>query len=110
EQTIVVDTEIGTDGDDATKAVSIDSITEDTADATDFITRDNQLVISGSVDLAEGDSLTVNFNGTDYTTDNGLSIADGKWTLDVTGTTLAYGSYDVTATVTDTAGNSDKAE
>ncbi|WP_188012172.1 hypothetical protein [Vibrio vulnificus] len=31
EQTIVVDTEIGTDGDDATKAVSIDSITEDTA-------------------------------------------------------------------------------
>ncbi|MER0354025.1 Ig-like domain-containing protein [Vibrio vulnificus] len=110
EQTIVVDTEIGTDGDDATKAVSIDSITEDTADATDFITSDNQLVISGSVDLAEGDSLTVNFNGTDYTTDNGLSIADGKWTLDVTGTTLADGSYDVTATVTDTAGNSDKAE
>ncbi|WP_188012168.1 hypothetical protein [Vibrio vulnificus] len=51
EQTIVVDTEIGTDGDDATKAVSIDSITEDTADATDFITSDNQLVISGSVDL-----------------------------------------------------------
>ncbi|WP_188012171.1 Ig-like domain-containing protein [Vibrio vulnificus] len=31
-------------------------------------------------------------------------------TLDVTGTTLADGSYDVTATVTDTAGNSDKAE
>ncbi|WP_188012178.1 Ig-like domain-containing protein [Vibrio vulnificus] len=62
------------------------------------------------MDLAEGDSLTVNFNGTDYTTDNGLSIADGKWTLDVTGTTLADGSYDVTATVTDTAGNSDKAE
>ncbi|WP_188012170.1 Ig-like domain-containing protein [Vibrio vulnificus] len=90
--------------------MSIDSITEDTADATDFITSDNQLVISGSVDLAEGDSLTVNFNGTDYTTDNGLSIADGKWTLDVTGTTLADGSYDVTATVTDTAGNSDKAE
>ncbi|WP_413760054.1 Ig-like domain-containing protein, partial [Vibrio vulnificus] len=110
ERDYVVDTEIGTDGDDATKAVSIDSITEDTADATDFITSDNQLVISGSVDLAEGDSLTVNFNGTDYTTDNGLSIADGKWTLDVTGTTLADGSYDVTATVTDTAGNSDKAE
>ncbi|WP_188012175.1 Ig-like domain-containing protein [Vibrio vulnificus] len=28
----------------------------------------------------------------------------------MTGTTLADGSYDVTATVTDTAGNSDKAE
>ncbi|MCG9558318.1 Ig-like domain-containing protein [Vibrio kanaloae] len=83
-----VDTQIGTDNDAETSAVSIDSITEDTADATDFITSDNQLVISGSVELADGDSLTVNFNGTDYTTDNGLVIADGKWTLDVTGTTL----------------------
>ncbi|MCG9558317.1 Ig-like domain-containing protein [Vibrio kanaloae] len=67
------------------------------------------MVISGSVELADGDSLTVNFNGTDYTTDNGLVIADGKWTLDVTGTTLEDASYDVTATVTDTAGNSDSA-
>ncbi|MVB73264.1 hypothetical protein D6U90_02880 [Vibrio cholerae] len=106
-----MDTEIGTDGDDATKAVSIDSITEDTGSNTsDFITSDNQLVISGSVELAAGDSLTVNFNGTDYTTENGLSIIDGKWTLDVTGTTLKDGTYQVTATVTDAAGNSDKAE
>ncbi|TKF31332.1 hypothetical protein FCV50_11990, partial [Vibrio kanaloae] len=33
-QTIVVDTQIGTDNDAETSAVSIDSITEDTADAT----------------------------------------------------------------------------
>ncbi|MCG7498344.1 Ig-like domain-containing protein, partial [Vibrio sp. Of7-15] len=111
-QEIIIDTEIGTDGDDKTSAVSIDGITEDRGEsASDFITNDNTLVINGKVELATGDRLTVNFNGTDYTTDNGLVInADGTWTLDVTGTELADGSYDVTATVTDVAGNSEQAE
>uniref|UniRef100_A6VWE9 Hemolysin-type calcium-binding region n=1 Tax=Marinomonas sp. (strain MWYL1) TaxID=400668 RepID=A6VWE9_MARMS len=110
-QAIVVDTQIGTDGDDTTAAVTIDSISDDTGTAGDFITNDNTLTITGRVELADGDSLTVSFNGTDYTADDAaLTIAeDGTWTLDVTGTELEDGDYSVTATVTDVAGNSDTA-
>ncbi|MCI2965476.1 VCBS domain-containing protein, partial [Shewanella sp. N2AIL] len=42
-----------------------------------------------------------------YTTANGLVIdASGNWSIDLTGTTLADGTYPVSATVTDLAGNS----
>ncbi|WOT04880.1 Ig-like domain-containing protein [Shewanella youngdeokensis] len=108
-QDVVVDTKIDEDEDGQT--VAITSITDDTgSSATDFITNDNTLVFKGTVDLGDDSTLVVNINGTDYTTDNGLVIdAQGNWSVDLTGTTLADGTYPVTATVTDVAGNSDKA-
>ncbi|EHC07095.1 type 1 secretion target domain protein [Shewanella baltica OS625] len=51
--------------------------------------------------------MAVTINGVVYTTANGLVIdASGNWSIDLTGTTLADGTYPVSATVTDLAGNS----
>ncbi|WP_458526220.1 Ig-like domain-containing protein, partial [Onishia taeanensis] len=106
-QNVVVDTTIG-DGDANTgAAVTIDGITDDTGTSrSDFVTHDTSLVLNGGVELADGDSLTVSFNGSDYTTANGLVITDGTWTLDVTDTELTDGTYTVDAVVSDVAGNS----
>ncbi|NGN97728.1 retention module-containing protein, partial [Grimontia sp. S25] len=103
------DTTADNDGDGFT--VSITSISQDTGLDGDFITNDNTLVISGVVDLGDENTLTVTFDGTDYTSDNDrLAISqDGTWTLDVTGTQLADGDYSVKATVTDSVGNSNSA-
>ncbi|WP_458525809.1 retention module-containing protein, partial [Onishia taeanensis] len=107
-QDVVVDTTIG-DGDTNTgAAVTIDGITDDTGTASDdFITNDTTLVLNGSVELEDGDSLTVSFNGSDYTTANGLNVdaTAGTWTLDVTDTELTDGTYTVNAVVSDVAGN-----
>ncbi|MCL1065210.1 Ig-like domain-containing protein, partial [Shewanella benthica] len=86
-------------------------ITQDTgASDSDFVTNDNTLVFSGTVDLGDASTLVVNIAGVDYTTANGLVIdADGNWSIDLTGTELADGTYLVTATVTDLAGNTDAA-
>ncbi|WP_157582020.1 Ig-like domain-containing protein, partial [Shewanella woodyi] len=108
-QNVVIDTKIDQDEDGHT--VAITSITQDTGSASDdFITNDNTLIFSGTVDLGDSSTLVVNIAGTDYTTDNGLVIdAQGNWSIDLTGTTLADGTYTVTATVTDVAGNTDSA-
>ncbi|WP_192036903.1 retention module-containing protein [Halomonas sp. YLGW01] len=105
-QDVVIDTTIG-DGDTTNgAAVTIDGISDDTGTSrSDFVTNDTSLELSGRVELADGDSLTVRFNGTDYTTANGLVIADGSWTLDLTDTELAEGTYPVSAVVSDAAGN-----
>ncbi|WP_172481230.1 Ig-like domain-containing protein [Shewanella baltica] len=48
--------------------------------------------------------MAVTINGVVYTTANGLVIdASGNWSIDLTGTTLADGTYPVSATVTDLA-------
>src|SRR5690606_3964985 len=78
-----------------------------------FITNDTTLLITGTVDVDDGNTLSVSFNGTTYTVGDGfLSLAgspdaDGNdtWTLDVTGTTLSDDTYPVVATVTSLAGN-----
>ncbi|MCL2912173.1 Ig-like domain-containing protein, partial [Shewanella corallii] len=104
-QNVVIDTTADNDGDGVT--VSITDITEDSGIDGDFITNDQTLVISGQVDLGDNNTLTVNFNGKDYTVDDGFLTVDanGNWTLDVTGTELEDGTYTVTATVTDAQGN-----
>ncbi|GIU03162.1 retention module-containing protein [Shewanella morhuae] len=101
-----VDTKIDQDGDGNT--VAITSITDDTgASGSDFITNDNTLMFNGTVDLGDDSTLAVTINGVVYTTANGLVIdASGNWSIDLTGTTLADGTYPVSATVTDLAGNS----
>ncbi|WP_336931117.1 beta strand repeat-containing protein, partial [Acinetobacter tandoii] len=105
-QNVVIDTKIDTDNDGQT--VTFDSITDDTGTAGDFITNDNTLLFKGTVDLADGNSLSVSVGGDIYTlADSELTVDPaGNWTLDLTGTTLADATYAVVATVTDTAGNS----
>ncbi|WP_431025062.1 Ig-like domain-containing protein [Halomonas sp. H5] len=103
---LVVDTTADNDGDGET--VRILGITEDDGvDNADFITSDTTLLINGTVDLDDGNDFSVEFDGTVYTeADTELTVnADGTWTLDLTATTLAEGSYTVTATVSDEAGN-----
>ncbi|TCB38250.1 hypothetical protein E0H82_01250 [Acinetobacter sp. ANC 4910] len=104
-QNVVIDTKIDTDNDGQT--VSFDSITNDTGTADDFITNDNTLLFKGTVDLDDGNSLSVTVGATTYTTADPRLTVDGlgNWTLDMSGTNLADGSYAVVATVTDTAGN-----
>ncbi|MEM6232616.1 Ig-like domain-containing protein, partial [Shewanella scandinavica] len=61
----------------------------------------------GTVDLGDNSTLAVTINGVVYTTANGLVIdAQGNWSVDLTGTVLPDGTYPVSATVTDLAGNS----
>ena len=105
-QNVIIDTTADNDGD--TNTVTIDSITNDTGTAGDFITNDTQIVINGTVDLGDGNTLSISFDGTTYTagTDPELTVdGSGNWTLDVTGTTLTDATYPVVATVTDVAGN-----
>ncbi|MBW6512991.1 MAG: VCBS domain-containing protein, partial [Desulfuromonadaceae bacterium] len=102
--------------DTAAPDVAISAIADDSAgaSATDFITSDNTLIISGSyqsADIYGSNVLTVTFNGITYTlgTDAQLTSTGGNWQLDLTGATLADNSYTVVATATDTAGNSNSA-
>ncbi|PWB13644.1 hypothetical protein DCO44_12725 [Acinetobacter sp. AM] len=107
-QNVVIDTKIDTDNDG--KTVTFDSITNDTGSSnSDFITNDNSLLFKGTVDLADGNSLSVTVGATIYSTADPrltIDLLTGAWTLDLTGTSLADGSYAVVATVTDAAGNS----
>ncbi|WHF55298.1 Ig-like domain-containing protein [Shewanella xiamenensis] len=105
-QDVVIDTKIDQDGDGNT--VAITAITQDTgSSSSDFITNDNTLIFKGTVDLGDNSTLAVTINGVVYTTANGLVIdADGNWSVNLTGTVLPDGTYPVSATVTDVAGNS----
>ncbi|WP_215899332.1 Ig-like domain-containing protein, partial [Acinetobacter tandoii] len=90
------------------QTVTFDSITNDTGSSnSDFITNDNTLLFKGTVDLADGNTLSVSVNGITYNTGDPKLTVDGSgnWTLDLTGSALLDGSYTVVATVTDTMGN-----
>ncbi|KAB1850783.1 RTX toxin, partial [Acinetobacter tandoii] len=89
--------------------MTFDSITNDTgSSSTDLITNDNTLLFKGTVDLVDGNSLSVTVGATTYTTADPRLTVDptGNWTLNLTGSALADGTYPVVAMVTDTAGNS----
>ncbi|MDE1463327.1 retention module-containing protein [Spartinivicinus poritis] len=83
-------------------AIAITGITDDTGNPTDFVTTDQTLVISGTSN---------NPNSTVEVFIDGNSIgtvptdASGAWSIDHTATTLPEGSYNITATTTDVAGN-----
>ncbi|SMC57271.1 Ig-like domain-containing protein [Cellulophaga tyrosinoxydans] len=81
----------------------VTAISTDTGSNTsDGITSDNTLEFNGTADA--NSIVTVFIDGTSIgtTTANGSGI----WSLDYTGTTLADGSYIITAQATDVAGNS----
>ncbi|MCO4785357.1 MAG: retention module-containing protein [Marinomonas atlantica] len=87
-------------------SATIEAISEDTGQLSDdFYTSDNTLIVNGEVELEDEDVLTVTFNGTEYTLDNGLTISGNTWSIDVTDTELADGIYPAEAEVTDLAGN-----
>ena len=70
------------------------------------VTDDDTPTIAGTATLAGGESLSVRVNGRTYTTvDPELAVdGSGGWTLALT-SALADGTYPVTATITDGAGN-----
>ena len=92
--TVMVDTA-------APAAAVVTSISEDTGTVGDFETTDNTLLISGTAEA--GALVDVYVNG--VIVDTVAADTNGTWTLDYSGTALADGDYQVTATVRDDAGN-----
>lgn len=80
---------------------SVTAITTDSGAAGDGITNDNTLVFSGTADANASVNVLVNSVLVGTATANGA----GNWSFDYSGTLLADGSYPITATVTDVAGN-----
>ncbi|WP_173202222.1 Ig-like domain-containing protein, partial [Geobacter sp. SVR] len=105
-QDIVIDTVAPTTGSGATD-VNVVSITSDTgASASDFITSDRTLVISGTFNHNDTNVLTVDFKGHTYTVGDGhLTTSGDSWSLDVQDITLTDGTYTVIAKAYDVAGN-----
>ncbi|PXF62464.1 OmpA family protein, partial [Kangiella spongicola] len=94
-----------TASDTTTDELVVDTqITPPTVDAQ--VTNDDTPVITGTADSA--DDLSVTVNGITYTEGDGNLVdnGDGTWTLTIPDVdTLTEGTYDVTATVSDDAGN-----
>lgn len=67
-------------------------------------TTDGTPIISGTVTLSSGETLSVIVNGTLYTTADGLVISGNTWSLPVSTSLIAGSTYSVTATITNTAG------
>ncbi|TQS86900.1 type I secretion C-terminal target domain-containing protein [Limnobaculum zhutongyuii] len=87
--------------------IAITAITDDTGgSSTDFITNDNTLLISGTLDKALQSDETVEVsldNGTTWT--RAGTVTDSTWTVDLQSKVLADGDYTIKARVVDTAGN-----
>nr|WP_248280393.1 Ig-like domain-containing protein [Marinomonas sp. UCMA 3892] len=105
-QAMTIDTTIDSDGDGVT--VSIDAMTDDTGSSdSDFISKDTTPVISGKYDAVDGDVTVTVTNAAGNAVAGTLSTdaANGTWTFTPTNA-LDEGGYSITATITDTAGNS----
>ena len=97
-----------------TIAVSENALTVDTKPPvvpgiTSMTTSDNTPFIEGTAFLTAGETLTVEINGVTYTQTDGNIIvnSDGNWTLTIPASdALADGRYQIVATATDGAGNS----
>ena len=103
--TATLDTVLDTDGD--SQIASLGGLTNDTGTEGDFITSDTTLLITGTLDLDDGNSLSVIFNGATYTIAAPELTIDGagNWALNMTGTVLTNGTYPLVIRVTDVAGN-----
>ncbi|MCX4026655.1 retention module-containing protein [Endozoicomonas sp. SM1973] len=83
-------------------AVAITAITDDSGNPTDFITNDQNLVISGTTD-SPTNTVEVFIDGVSI--GNAVVDPNGNWNIDHTATTLPEGPHNITATSTDPAGN-----
>lgn len=74
----------------------------------ELITSGTTPAITGTATVAAGDTFVVTVNGISYTSGDGnLELTGTTWTLQIpAGNALVDGIYDITATVTDAAGNS----
>ncbi|WP_207850994.1 cadherin-like domain-containing protein [Vibrio cholerae] len=103
---MTIDTTIDSDGDNAT--VSIESMTDDTgSSASDFISNDVDATISGKYDAVDGDVTVKVTDAAGKPVAGKLSVdaTNGTWTF-TPDANWAEGDYTITATITDTAGNS----
>lgn len=74
---------------------------------TSQVTNDTTPTLGGTATLAAGESLSVIVNGVAYATSDGLTVdsASNTWSLTVpNGNALANGTYDVTATISNSLG------
>ncbi|MBV7536929.1 DUF4347 domain-containing protein [Duganella sp. sic0402] len=100
----------GNDGNILSQAYTYDTTAPTAASVTPLTTQSLTPVLSGSATLAPGDSMTVSVGGATYD----VTPVAGAWTLDLASAVPATGAltlvlnnqYHVTATITDTAGNS----
>jgi len=89
-----------------TQLAVVSSVSNDTgASASDFITADNTLVLSGtlSAPLGAGESVQIGLNGSPSSLT--ATVVGNTWSLDLTGTVLADGIYQTQVWVLDAAGN-----
>jgi hypothetical protein len=102
DRALVVDT-VADEAAVAGRVIAVTAISNDTGVSnSDFITRDQTLVISGTSDASNGANVAVKVNGAivGYTT-----VTGGVWSYNHTGTTLAAGNYTLDADLIDAAGN-----
>jgi len=86
----------------------IDTLAPPTPGVTSLVTNDTTPIVSGTATVGAGEVLTVEINGITYTAGDGNLVdnADGTWDLSIPATdALPEANYNVTATVTDIAGN-----
>ncbi len=105
--TATVSDAAGNTSDDATALeLTIDTIAPVTPTVASLSTNATSPVITGTATVSAGDTLSVSVNGTTYTAGDGYLVdnGDGTWALSIP-VTLDEGTYDVTTTVTDAAGN-----
>jgi gliding motility-associated-like protein len=91
----------------STNELIIDTIAPVVPTVNSLITSDNTPVNTGTSILAEGETLKVSINGITYIVGDGILTLIGTiWRLQIpSGSELLDGTYPVTATVTDAAGN-----
>jgi len=87
----------------------IDTTAPETPGVTSLVTNTGTPVIEGTAQVSAGETLLVTLNGIDYTAGDGnlADNADGTWSLHVpSADNLPESTYDVTAVISDAAGNS----
>ncbi|MEE3160347.1 MAG: Ig-like domain-containing protein, partial [Pseudomonadota bacterium] len=100
--TLPVDAETYTLDQSAPTAPVLSTISTDTGlSGSDQITNDPSLIFSGIAEA--GSSVSVRIDGNEIATV--VADASGNWSYDYSGTDLDDGSYSITATATDNAGN-----
>ena len=92
-------------------SVTVDTTAPAAPTVSQLSTTDTTPVISGTATLGAGEQLSVTVNGATY---NNVNVAGGVWSIDTgtvtpssgtLGALIPGGTYSITATLTDTAGN-----
>nr|MDJ0800485.1 Ig-like domain-containing protein [Calothrix sp. MO_167.B12] len=87
--------------------ITVDTTAPTTPTVNTLTTGDNTPTLTGTATVTTGETLTVKVNDVTYTDGDGnLSLSGNNWSLTIPDSnTLAVNTYEVTATVTDKAGN-----